>query len=138
MVAAQEILTGAFDLIGEDVSRVDLAVRRETKCLLPNGDVGKFRKLLEGNARRLIHNEPVSTVRSIYFDDVRLSDCHANLDGISPRRKVRLRWYDSLTPEVLFFEVNGVFEATRCDKVWGRRGRIGRAFMNPTFYSSYS
>ena len=24
-------------------------------------------------------------------------------------------------------------QATRCDKVWGRRGRIGRAFMNPTF-----
>ena len=24
-------------------------------------------------------------------------------------------------------------QATRCDKVWGRRGRIGRAFMHPTF-----
>jgi hypothetical protein len=106
MVTDQEIRTGAFHLVGEDVSRADLAVRRETKCVLQNADVGKFRKLLEGNARRLIHNEPVSTVRSIYFDDVRLSDCQANLDGISPRRKVRLRWYDSLTPgEVLFFEV---------------------------------
>ena len=106
MVTDQEIRTGAFHLVGEDVSRKDLAVRRETKCLLPNADVGKFRKLLEGNARRLIHNVPVSTVRSIYFDDVRLNDCQANLDGISPRRKVRLRWYDSLTPgDVLFFEV---------------------------------
>ena len=106
MVTDQEIRTGAFHLVGEDVSRADLAVRRETKCVLQNADVGKFRKLLEGNARRLIHNEPVSMVRSIYFDDVWLSDCQANLDGISPRRKVRLRWYDSLTPgDVLFFEV---------------------------------
>ena len=105
MVTDQEIRTGAFHLVGEDVSREDLAVRRETKCLLPNADVGKFRKLLEGNARRLIHNGPVSTVRSIYFDDVWLSDCQANLDGISPRRKVRLRWYDSLTPgDVLFLD----------------------------------
>ena len=106
MVIEKEISAGTFHLVGEDASREDLAVRRETKYILPNADVGKFRKLLEGNARRLVHNEPVSTVRSIYFDDALLSDCQANLDGISPRRKVRLRWYDSLTPnDVLFFEI---------------------------------
>lgn len=106
MVIEKEISADTFHLVGEDASREDLAVRRETKYILPNADVGKFRKLLEGNARRLVHNEPVSTVRSIYFDDALLSDCQANLDGISPRRKVRLRWYDSLTPnDVLFFEI---------------------------------
>ena len=106
MVTDQKIVSGAFDLVGEDISRKDLAVRRETKYLLPHADVGKFRSLLKGNARRLIHNEPISTVRSIYFDDPLLSDCQANLDGISRRKKVRLRWYDSLTPSnVLFFEI---------------------------------
>ena len=106
MVIEKEIRTDAFHLVGEDVSRLDLAARRETKYILSNADVGKFRKLLEGNGRRLIHNEPVSTVRRIYFDDVRLNDCQANLDGISPRKKVRLRWYDSPTPgDLLFFEV---------------------------------
>ena len=106
MITDQEIRGNTFQVASEDVTRQDLAFRREVKFLLPNADVGKFRRLLECNGRRLVHNEPVSTVRSIYFDDVRLSDCQANLDGISQRRKVRLRWYDSLTPsDPLFFEI---------------------------------
>jgi hypothetical protein len=106
MIADQDIITNAFHLVGEDESRKDLAQRRETKYLLHDADVGKIRSLLKGNARRLIHNEPISTVRSIYFDNVMLDDCQANLDGISPRKKVRLRWYDSLNPkDVLFFEI---------------------------------
>ncbi len=106
MVVEKKIRAGTFELVGEDASRKDLTVRRETKYILPNADVGKFRRLMEGNGRRLIHNESISTVRSIYFDDVLLSDCQANLNGISPRKKARLRWYDSLTPgEVLFFEI---------------------------------
>ena len=106
MTVEQEIGTGLFELIGEDITRKDLAIRRETKFILPNADVGKFRRLMEGNGRRLVHNKPVSTVRSIYFDDPLLGDCTANLDGISPRQKVRLRWYDSLKPgEVVFLEI---------------------------------
>lgn len=106
MVVEKKICAGTLELIGEDASRKDLAVRRETKYILPNADVGKFRRLMETNGRRLTHNESISTVRSIYFDDVLLSDCQANLSGISHRKKVRLRWYDSLTPgEVLFFEI---------------------------------
>jgi len=106
MAVEQEIGTGLFELIGEDITRKDLAIRRETKFILPNADVGKFRRLMEGNGRRLVHNKPVSTVRSIYFDDPLLGDCTANLDGISPRQKVRLRWYDSLKPgEVVFLEI---------------------------------
>ena len=106
MVVEKKICAGTLEMVGEDASRKDLAVRRETKYILPNADVGKFRRLMETNGRRLTHNESISTVRSIYFDDVLLSDCQANLSGISHRMKVRLRWYDSLTPgEVLFFEI---------------------------------
>ena len=47
MVTDQKIVSGAFDLVGEDISRKDLAVRRETKYLLPHADVGKFRSLLK-------------------------------------------------------------------------------------------
>ena len=106
MVPNQKIISGAFNLVGEDTTRKDLAVRRETKYLLPHADIGKLRSLLKGNTKRIIHNKPVSTVRSIYFDDTLLSDCQANLDGVSHRKKARLRWYDSLKPEkVLFFEI---------------------------------
>jgi len=100
---AQPTGTSLLEIIGEDASRKDLAVRRETKFVLPNADVGKFRRLLEGNGRRLVHNEPVSTVRSIYFDDPWFSDCQANMAGITPRNKVRLRWYDSPTPGTTVF-----------------------------------
>jgi hypothetical protein len=96
----------AFRVIDEGSLRSDLARRREMKFLLRGADVGKLRSLLEGNGRRQVHNHKVSTVRSIYFDDLQLSACHANLDGVGRRRKVRLRWYDMLRPaNDFFFEI---------------------------------
>ena len=96
----------AFRLVAGDGPRDDLASRQEVKYVAPHPDVATLRKLLEGSGHRLIHNEPVSTVRSIYFDDVRLSACHANMGGIGLRRKVRLRWYDSLLPQQdVFLEI---------------------------------
>ena len=95
-----------FELIDVGQSRRDLSRRREIKYALPQMDVGKLRRLLETNCRRLVHGGQVSLVRSIYFDDPGLSACRANLDGLSVRRKLRLRWYDSLDPETDFwFEV---------------------------------
>lgn len=92
-----------FCVVDEGSSRSDLAMRREVKYLLPRADVAKLRRLLESNCRRLIHNGRVSAVRSVYFDDPRLSACRANLAGLSRRRKVRLRWYDALRPDRRFF-----------------------------------
>ena len=87
-------------------TRDDLSSRREIKYTFPQMDVGKLRRLLESNCRRLVHHDQVSVVRSIYFDDARLSACRANLDGSGSRRKLRLRWYDSLQPgNGFFFEV---------------------------------
>lgn len=95
-----------FELIDEGESRSDLAVRRETKFPIDIKDISLVRSLLQTNTTRQIHNELVSTVRSIYFDDARLSACHANLDGLGLRRKLRLRWYDQLLPgRDLFLEV---------------------------------
>ncbi len=94
---------GSFQLIDSGEQRRDLTARREIKYLFQQADVGKLRRLLEANCRRLVHNEPVSSVRSIYFDDARLSACQANLDGVGGRRKLRLRWYDSLRPGTDFF-----------------------------------
>ncbi len=94
---------GSFELLDAGVTRSDLARRREIKYVLERTDVGKLRRLLETNCQRLIHNDAVSVVRSIYFDDFRLSACRANLDGLGTRRKLRLRWYDSLAPSTDFF-----------------------------------
>ncbi len=89
----------ALRLVPQDGPRTDLAARMEVKFVAPHHDVSTLRKLLEGNGRKLVYNQPVSTVRSIYFDDVQLSNCHANIGGHGIRQKTRLRWYDSLEPQ---------------------------------------
>lgn len=79
--------------------RQDLARRKEIKYAITGGDVTKLRSHLAVNGRRQIHNETVSTVRSIYFDCPRFSAARANINGDGSRRKLRLRWYDTLLPE---------------------------------------
>lgn len=99
-------LCTTFQILGARKTRSDLASRREVKFTLPGADLGKLRDVLDMNCRRLVHNDPISTVRSIYFDDVRLSACRANLAGVGRRQKLRLRWYDTLAPgRDFFFEI---------------------------------
>jgi len=95
-----EVVYSVLSLIDESETRRDLAERRETKFVFEDTDVKTIRALLQGSSKRLVHNQPVSIVRSIYFDDVGLSACHANLDGLGRRRKLRLRWYDQLKPGI--------------------------------------
>jgi hypothetical protein len=95
-----------FRIVDWGSTRSDLAARKEIKFTFLDADIGTFRSLLETNCRRLVHNEPISTVRSIYFDDAVFSACRANLDGLGRRRKVRLRWYDAVRPgRTFFFEI---------------------------------
>ena len=92
--------------IAEKKQRIDLQVRREIKYILSNTDLGKIRTLLKGSCNQVVYNKEVSVVRSIYFDDWRLTMCQANLDGIGRRKKVRIRWYDSVYPlSKVFFEI---------------------------------
>ena len=95
--------TPCFQITDTFSTRVDLAERIETKFAVPGADVAKLRSVLTGGCRAVAHNEPVSVVRSVYFDDVRLSACRANLDGLGRRQKLRLRWYDSPLPETEFY-----------------------------------
>lgn len=87
-----------FKIQDETSSRSDLAARQETKFALHHADIKKLRRQLEGTGHRLVHNQQVSVVRSVYFDDSKLSAGHANLNGLGRRRKLRMRWYDSLGP----------------------------------------
>ncbi len=87
-----------LELVDVDSHRLDLARRRELKFTLYHPDLGSLRRLLEGNGKRQVFRRNVSTVRTVYFDDALLSACHANLDGLGKRRKLRLRWYDSPLP----------------------------------------
>ncbi len=80
--------------------------RIEAKYSFPGADLESLRQLLYGTCRRVSFNHSVSTVRSIYFDDHRLTACRGNLDGLATRNKVRLRWYDNVMPDgQAYFEV---------------------------------
>ena len=95
-----------LQVVGNESTRSDLASRREVKFTFPFADAGKLRQLLTVNGRRVVHQGPISEVRSIYFDSPQFSACRANLSGVSQRRKTRLRWYDSLAPgEDAYFEI---------------------------------
>ncbi len=87
-----------LSIIDETETRRDLASRRESKFVIDRREVDIARSILNQNARRVDHGGRFSTVRSIYFDDIQLSACRANLSGLSHRQKLRLRWYDSLSP----------------------------------------
>ena len=39
-------------------------------------------------------------VNNIYFDSLEFQSYHENLDGVTPRKKVRIRWYGDLTGQV--------------------------------------
>lgn len=77
--------------------------RRETKFPLHHADVVALQRVLESNCVPVFYNHAVSTVRSVYYDDPRLTACRANLDGVGQRTKLRLRWYDSPWPQHDFF-----------------------------------
>lgn len=77
-----------FTILDKSLKRHDLARRREVKFDLTGADIGTLRNMMESNTRRQIHNKAVSVVRSVYFDDCRLSACQANLDGLGERTGV--------------------------------------------------
>jgi len=88
----------AIEVIDVGSSRADLASRRELKFTVSAAHLDPLRQLLEGNGQRQVYNREVSVVHSLYFDDVNLSACRANLSGLGQRRKLRLRWYDRPLP----------------------------------------
>ncbi len=91
-----------------EISAVDptFAGRREIKYVLDRSNLDLARELMESRFERVTFNRPVSVVRSIYFDTEQLATCHANLDGVGRRNKVRLRWYDQPLPDQhVYFEV---------------------------------
>jgi hypothetical protein len=73
--------------------------RRELKFVFNNADVAQLRHALLGHGKRIVHRQAVSIVRSLYFDSLTLSTCHAHIQGLSRRHKLRLRWYDSPHPQ---------------------------------------
>ncbi|MEZ5963832.1 MAG: polyphosphate polymerase domain-containing protein [Planctomycetota bacterium] len=99
-------MLGAVQVFDEGVARADFAARVESKFVFSKVDVAALRHALLRLATPIRYAGRVSLVRSVYFDDPRLSACRANLAGIGVRQKARVRWYDHDSPRGAFwFEV---------------------------------
>lgn len=83
--------------------RLDLARRKELKFVVSGVDTDRLRDILSLSCTPVKHNNKVSVVRSIYFDDFALSACNANIKGLGSRQKLRVRWYDQLRPGKRFY-----------------------------------
>ena len=102
--AVEPAAAQALQFVGDATPKA-LESRLETKYVFHGQDLGALRHALTHVCRRIVHAGPVSTVSSIYFDDLRLSTCQANLVGQGLRHKTRVRWYDRPLPGAqLFFE----------------------------------
>tara|TARA_B100001063_G_scaffold217903_1_gene220869 strand:- start:1853 stop:2527 length:675 start_codon:yes stop_codon:yes gene_type:complete len=67
--------------------------RFERKWILKNGDYLKLINSLLRSNFFFTFQYPKRKVNSIYFDDQNLTSIRENLDGISNKRKIRIRWY---------------------------------------------
>jgi hypothetical protein len=107
--------------------------RREFKFIYRREILDELRDVLSVNARAIQFGErPESQVRSIYFDDDHLVSCRQSLDGIDPRSKMRIRWYDRDWPEEhLIFELKN----KRSNYINKLRTSVamGRAFEDQTY-----
>ena len=78
--------------------------RYEIKFVLDNSRLADAMQWLYNNttANKSYDNR---VVNSIYFDDVGFSSVRDNLSGITPRNKIRLRWYGNQKNSLPIFEV---------------------------------
>ncbi|MCF8261123.1 MAG: polyphosphate polymerase domain-containing protein [Melioribacteraceae bacterium] len=91
------------------------AYRKEFKYYLPLDQVEDFKKAIlprvsiDDYARGRKGN--YYTVRSIYYDSLNLKYYHEKLEGISNRKKIRIRVYNNEIPEsVTFLEIKRKYE----------------------------
>ena len=65
--------------------------REEFKFPFTANDLFEVRRFLESQSMFLVHE--MRTVNSLYFDDLNLKSHELGEEGITPRHKIRLRWY---------------------------------------------
>lgn len=81
-------------------------LRIEQKIPLSTAELMSFREWHASHGQDFRECNPPRIVNSLYLDSPALDDYSDNLDGVSVRRKLRLRWYgDTIAPEVLRVEI---------------------------------
>ena len=67
--------------------------RFERKWFFENGDINSLLQGIYKSKLNYKESFPLRKVNSIYFDDYKLSSIYQNLDGVTEKKKLRIRWY---------------------------------------------
>ena len=70
-----------------------MSFRTEKKIYINTSNIGKFYEFL--NKKNFKEIYPERQINSIYFDTTNLDFFHDSEEGISPRKKVRVRYYNN-------------------------------------------
>lgn len=90
-----------------------MSFRKEKKFRLSKFDFDSLKNKLRLNAMQPLH--PRRVINSLYYDTEVLRMFHDSEEGLLPRKKVRIRWYDDIKQaqnEVKISGVEGRFKAT--------------------------
>jgi len=74
--------------------------RYERKFLVERLDGSQVRLLLRQHPAMFYQNYPPRYVNNFYLDTKNLENYHANVDGVSDRKKIRIRWYGPLFGQI--------------------------------------
>jgi len=94
-----------------------MSFRKEKKIKLTISDYYKFIDLKKNNKANKLYNK--REVNSIYFDNSALDMFHQSEEGVLPRKKIRIRWYDrqnQFNLEEKTSSVEGRFKQTKTIK----------------------
>lgn len=86
-----------------------MSFRKEKKYRLTYSDMAKVESQLLTKGMKKIY--PSRTIKSLYFDNSNLDMYHDSEEGVLPRKKIRIRWYN---------ESNKFIKETKISSIEGR------------------
>ena len=91
-----------------------MSFRKEKKIRLTYGDFFKIQN--EMISKGFVELHPTRIVNSLYFDNENLSFFVDSEEGVLPRKKIRVRWYDddfNFTKETKISSIEGRYKSTK-------------------------
>tara|TARA_Y100000590_G_scaffold354563_1_gene407899 strand:+ start:1298 stop:1918 length:621 start_codon:yes stop_codon:yes gene_type:complete len=101
-----------------------MSFRIEEKLRIATGKIFEFKKWISNNNGYELH--PSRTINSIYFDNQNFTMYNQSIEGVVPRKKIRLRTYNKL------FSLNGKINMeTKISSVEGKY-KISKLIKDPS------
>ena len=112
-----------------------MSFRKEMKIRVSIHEYNQLQGQLFNQGMRLLYNPRV--INSIYFDTKNLAMLHDSEEGILPRKKIRIRWYDkeeSFTLEKKISSTEGRFKTTEIiNNILSENQLIKKNYFDPQY-----